>query len=83
MPNLHLTPTEIDEVIAFLGWVGKIDTQGWPPRPILVSGAAIPGTNVGGAPPKAASDDPVAIGAGALPPGRPRAAMPAIPPPPA
>ena len=62
MPNLHLTPTEIDEVIAFLGWVGKINTQGWPPRPILVSGAAIPGTDVGGAPPKAASDDPIAIG---------------------
>lgn len=62
MPNLHLTPQQIDEVIAFLGWVGKINTQGWPPRPILVSGAAIPGSNVGGAPPQAASDDPVAVG---------------------
>ena len=72
MPNLHLTPQEIDEVVAFLGWVGKIDTHGWPPRPILVSGSTIPGGNVGGAAPQAASDDPVAIGQalfGQAPPG--------------
>ncbi len=62
MPNLHLTATEIDQVIAFLGWVGKIDNQGWPPRPILVSGAAIPGSDVGAAAPQAASDDPIAVG---------------------
>lgn len=62
MPNLNLTPTEIDQLIAFLDWVGKIDTQGWPPRPILVSGATIPGSNVGGAAPQPASDDPVAVG---------------------
>ncbi len=72
MPNLHLTSQEIDEVVAFLGWVGKIDTHGWPPRPILVSGSTIPGGNVGGAAPQAASDDPVAIGQalfGQAPPG--------------
>jgi nitric oxide reductase subunit C len=72
MPNLKLTPQEIDQLIAFLGWVGKINTQGWPPRPILVSGAAIPGTNIGGAAPQAASDDPVAVGQalfGQSPPG--------------
>src|SRR5574338_1539557 len=72
MPNLKLTAQEIDQVIAFLAWVGKINTNGWPPRPILVSGATIPGTNVGGAPPQAASDDPVAIGQaifGQAPPG--------------
>ncbi|MEO8635541.1 MAG: c-type cytochrome [Gemmatimonadales bacterium] len=72
MPNLKLTPQEIDEVIAFLGWVGKIDNHGWPPRPLLVSGASIPGSNVGGATPQAASDDPVAIGQalfGQAPPG--------------
>jgi nitric oxide reductase subunit C len=62
MPNLKLTPQEIDQLIAFLGWVGNIDTHGWPPRPILVSGAAIPGSNVGGAAPQPASDDPVAVG---------------------
>lgn len=72
MPNLKLTAQEIDEVIAFLGWVGKIDNQGWPPRPILVSGTTIPGSNVGGKAPVAASDDPVAIGQavfGQAPPG--------------
>ena len=62
MPNLKLSPQEIDEVIAFLTWVGKIDNQGWPPRPILVSGAAIPGANVGGAAAVPASNDPVAVG---------------------
>ena len=62
MPNLKLTAQEIDEVIAFLTWVGKIDNHGWPPRPILVSGAAIPGTNVGGPVPEPASNDPVAVG---------------------
>ncbi len=48
MPNLKLSSQEIDQVIAFLSWVGKIDNNGWPPRPILVSGAAIPGSNIGG-----------------------------------
>lgn len=63
MPNQNLTDQEIDQVIAFLDWVSHIDTQGWPPRPILVSGAAIPGTAALGAPPAtAASNDPVALG---------------------
>lgn len=62
MPNLKLSGQEIDELIAFLTWVGGIDTQGWPPRPILVSGASIPGTDVGAPPPTAASADPVARG---------------------
>jgi nitric oxide reductase subunit C len=64
MPNLHLSDHEIDQVIAFLDWVGHIDTNGWPPRPILVSGATIPGTGMagaGGAQP-AASNEPVALG---------------------
>ena len=72
MPNLKLSPQEIDELIAFLAWVGKIDNHGWPPRPILVSGKAIAGANVGGAPPPAASDDPAAVGQalfGQSPPG--------------
>jgi nitric oxide reductase subunit C len=41
MPTLGLSPQEITDVIAFLGWVGRIDTNGWPPRPILVSGVAV------------------------------------------
>lgn len=63
MPNPRLTDREIDEVIAFLDWVSHIDNQGWPPRPILVTGAAIPGT-AAAKPPQvaAASSDPVARG---------------------
>ncbi len=62
MPNLNLSDEQIDALIAFLGWVGQIDTNGWPPRPIMVSGASIPGSDVGAAPPSAASSDPVAVG---------------------
>lgn len=49
MPTLGLSEAEISDVIDFLGWVGKIDTNGWPPRPILVSGAVtrgLPGIEV-------------------------------------
>ena len=45
MPTLPLSDADIDAVIAFLAWVGKIDTQGWPPRPLLVKGSAVPGTS--------------------------------------
>ncbi len=62
MPNQNLTDQEITDVIAFLAWVGRIDTQGWPPRPILVRGSAIPGANVGAPAPQAASNDPVELG---------------------
>ena len=37
MPKLPLSEQDITDVIAFLDWVGKIDTNGWPPRPIVVS----------------------------------------------
>ena len=40
MPTLGLSPDEIADVVAFLDWVGHIDTNGWPPRPILVSGVS-------------------------------------------
>ena len=62
MPTLNLTDQQIDDVIAFMAWVSRIDTQGWPPRPILVKGTAVPGANLGGAPPAAASNDPVELG---------------------
>lgn len=51
MPRQGLSEQEIGDVIAFLGWIAKIDTQGWPPRPILVSGGAIPGTQLAAAEP--------------------------------
>ena len=62
MPDPNLDETEIRQVIAFLDWVSKIDNQGWPPRPILVSGATIPGTETEDRLQGAASDDPVAQG---------------------
>ena len=62
MPTLPLSEADIDAVIAFLSWVGKIDTQGWPPRPLLVKGSAVPGALLGAPPPTAASLDPVELG---------------------
>jgi nitric oxide reductase subunit C len=72
MPRFALRDAEIDDVIAFLGWVGRIDTQGWPPRPILVRGSAVPGAVLGAAPVQAVSQDPVELGRAlfsATPPG--------------
>lgn len=78
MPRQNLSEQEISDLIAFLDWIAHIDTQGWPPRRILVSGAAIPGTNTTpgtvasrvNAP--APSNEPVALGQAlfdATPPG--------------
>ena len=72
MPTLNLSDQDIAAVIAFLGWVSKIDTQGWPPRSILVKGTAVPGALVGAAPPAPVSSDPVELGRAvfnATPPG--------------
>lgn len=46
MPNPRLGDQDIADVIAFMDWVSKVDNQGWPPRPILVSGGSIPGTDL-------------------------------------
>lgn len=46
MPKQDLSDRDIDDLIAFLDWVSKVDNQGWPPRPILVTGATIPGTDL-------------------------------------
>jgi nitric oxide reductase subunit C len=62
MPNPKLSEDQITQVIAFLDWVSRIDNQGWPPRPILVTGATFPGSDVAARPGQAASDDPVALG---------------------
>ena len=74
MPTLKMTDQEIDDVIAFLGWVSRIDTQGWPPRPILVRGSAVPGVAAAlGVPSgQAVSQDPIEQGRAAYnatPPG--------------
>src|SRR5687768_17094255 len=49
MPKQNLREDEITDLIAFLDWVSKVDNQGWPPRPILVTGASIPGTDLSAA----------------------------------
>ena len=55
MPNPNLSDAEIAQVIAFLDWVSNIDNAGWPPRPILVSGSAVPSAEVEATPAVAAS----------------------------
>lgn len=35
MPVLGITPEEAKKIIVFLDWVAKVDTNGWPPKPVL------------------------------------------------
>ncbi len=67
MPTQNLSDADITGLIAFLDWVSKVDNQGWPPRPLLVSGSSLPGMSaVGAAPPErnapAAATSPAAQG---------------------
>jgi nitric oxide reductase subunit C len=39
MPNLHLQDQEIADVVAFLTWVNTIDTNNWPPKPMVTAAA--------------------------------------------
>ncbi len=43
MPTLGITSTEADNLIAFLDWISKVDTNGWPPKPILATAASVGG----------------------------------------
>lgn len=45
MPKQDLSDVEIRDLVTFLGWVSEVDNQGWPPRPILVTGAISQGGN--------------------------------------
>ncbi len=45
MPKQDLSDEDIAGLIAFFDWVSNVDNQGWPPRPILVTGATMPGTD--------------------------------------
>lgn len=38
MPKQDLSDDDIAHLIDFLDWVSKVDNQGWPPRPIYVTG---------------------------------------------
>jgi nitric oxide reductase subunit C len=41
MPNLHLQDEEINDLIAFLSWVNNIDTNSWPPQPLVAQTASL------------------------------------------
>jgi nitric oxide reductase subunit C len=41
MPNLHLKDQEIADVIAFLTWVNGIDTNDWPPKPMVAAATGV------------------------------------------
>ena len=71
MPKQNLSDADITGLIAFLDWVSKVDNQGWPPRPLLVSGSALPGmasasqapsVAAANAQPSTPADSPVALG---------------------
>ncbi len=78
MPKQDISDSDIAALISFLDWVSNVDNQNWPPRPLLVTGATFPGTDVSatapvgaakpeGAAPAAArpvtsSDNPIALG---------------------
>ncbi len=65
MPRQNLSETDITDLIAFLDWVSKVDNAGWPPRPIIVSGATLPGSD---RPAQIAAGEPaVAPGLGSAP----------------
>ena len=73
MPKQDLSEEDIAGLIAFLEWVSNVDNQGWPPRPILVTGASIPGTAMSAA--QQADDDKIESGSESAPPAaRPTAA---------
>jgi len=39
MPKLGLSEEEANNLITFLEWISKVDTNGWPPKPILAAAA--------------------------------------------
>ncbi len=43
MPTLGISSDEADKLIAFLEWISKVDTNDWPPKPILAAAAGVGG----------------------------------------
>lgn len=46
MQNYHFSEPEIDDLVAFLTWVGKMNLQGFPPKPTMMPVAVPAGTGV-------------------------------------
>lgn len=53
MVNYHFTDEEVDAVVAFLDWIGKIDTNGFPAEPDLKAPTTGAVATVGGGDPHA------------------------------
>lgn len=67
MPKQNLSETDITDLIAFLDWVSNVDNQGWPPRPIMVTGGIQSATVAAVAAPAggataAGDENPIALG---------------------
>lgn len=43
MTNYHFTDQEMDQLVAFLKWIGEVDLQGFPPTPHLIQVAVATG----------------------------------------
>jgi nitric oxide reductase subunit C len=43
MPNQRLAEADVAGLIAFFDWVKRIDTNGWPPRPLAQLGGSVAG----------------------------------------
>jgi nitric oxide reductase subunit C len=43
MPKLGIRSEEADDLLAFLDWTSKVDTNGWPPKPILAAAGSVAG----------------------------------------
>ncbi len=43
MPKLGISSEEADKLLVFLEWTSKVDTNGWPPKPILATAAGVGG----------------------------------------
>lgn len=67
MPKQDISDSDIAALIAFLDWVSNVDNQNWPPRPLLVTGATFPGTDVSVGAPAGAAQPEGAAPAGARP----------------
>lgn len=62
MVNYHFNDEQIRDVIAFLGWVGRIDTNGFPAKPDLAPQApAAPPTVAAPSPPGTGTMRPVMV----------------------
>lgn len=65
MPKQDLSDRDITDLIAFMDWVSKVDNQGWPPRPIVVTGAGMAGaapSEPAAAAPAGGPENPIALG---------------------